>query len=52
MGPWKAERSSLNSTAKMSSGLLAGDREEKSGDMTCGEEKYCRVAEEAMERTW
>lgn len=51
MGPWKAERSSLNSTANISSGLLAGEREEKSGDIIYGEEKYCRVAEEAMERT-
>lgn len=51
MGPWKAERSSLNSRANTSSGLLAGEREEKSGDMMYGEEKYCRVADEAMERT-
>ena len=52
MGPWKAERSSLNSTANISSGLIIGERGEKSGDMTYGEEKYWRVAEEAMERTW
>ena len=51
MDPWKAERSSLNSTANISSGLLAGEREENSGEMTYGEEKYCRVAEEAIERT-
>lgn len=51
VGPWKAERSSLNSTANISSGLLAGEREEKSGDTVYGEEKYCRVADEAMERT-
>ena len=52
VGPWNAERSSLNSTANMSSGLVTGEREENSGDMTYGKEKYCLVAEEAMERTW
>ena len=52
MGPWKAERSSLNSAANTSSGLVAGEREEKSGDTRYGEEKYCLVAEEAIDRTW
>jgi hypothetical protein len=42
----------LNSTANTSSGLVTGERDEKSGDIMYGEEKYCLVAEEAMERTW